>query len=55
MYKVCYVNYCMVKLINIRFLKKFFLNLMFCYRFIDYKSLCNMNIEEVGCVEKIFR
>lgn len=28
---------------------------MFCYRFIDYKSLCNINIEEVGCVEKIFR
>lgn len=28
---------------------------MFCYRFIDYKSLCNINIEEVGFVEKIFR
>lgn len=26
-----------------------------CYRLIDHKSACNINIEEAGCVEKILR
>lgn len=29
------------------------LNSTLCYRLIDHKSLCNINIEEAGCVEKI--
>lgn len=31
------------------------LNSTLCYRLIDHKSSCNINIEEAGCVEKILR